>query len=115
MNTFRLGSNMAGSPSSTNDERAVRFSSRARRSSAIPCHPMRDALAPRHAFNSILEQVRIQFGRKHRNARGKAVGRLEQIISKDSSKRQYVRRRRKRHRSLEAILNEPESFPRRRR
>jgi hypothetical protein len=104
MNNIQLSGTIAGRPVPIDDGTAIRFYLRAGHPPAAPEFPSGLVDVPCRVFDASPVQREILLGRKHRNVRVEAAGRLEQIVSEGGG-RWNGRNNRQQSRSLEMIVN----------
>lgn len=105
MNNIQLSGTIASRPFPISDGKAIRFYLRARHPPATPGFPPGIVHVPCRVFEASPEQRKILLGRKHRNVRVEAAGRLEQMVSEGSGRRKYGRNNREQFGNLEMIVN----------
>ena len=106
MNNIQLSGTIAHRPSPIYDGTGIRFYLRARHPPASPSLPPSIVHVPCRVFDASPEQRKILLGRKHKNVRVEAAGRLEQIISKGGGSRKNGRNNRRQYSNLEMIVNQ---------
>ena len=105
MNNIQLSGTIAGRPSLIYDGTAIRFYLRAGHPSAAPDFSPGTVHVPCRVFDASPEQRKILLGRKRRNVRVEAAGRLEQIVSEGGGRWKNGRNNR-RQENLEMIVSQ---------
>lgn len=113
MNNIRLRGTSADRPSPIDDGTGIHFSLKARHPSSTPVHPLGITHVLSRALNGFRDQNKIRLGRKNRSVRDEAAGRLEQMVAKGGGRPKYARNNRRKHRTLEMIVNQRRLPPRR--
>lgn len=106
MNNIQLSGTIAHRPSPIYEGAGIRFSLRARYPPTIPGLPPSVVDVPCRVFDASPEQRKILLGRKHRNVRAEATGRLEQIVSEDGDRRKNGCNNKRQYSNLEMIVNQ---------
>jgi hypothetical protein len=106
MNNIQLCGTVAGRPAPIYDGTAIRFYLRARYPPAAPDFPSGIVEVPCRVFDVSPEQREILLGRKRRNVRVEAAGRLERIVSEGGDRWKNGRNNRQQDSSLEMIVNQ---------
>ena len=105
MNNIQLSGTIAGRPALIYDGTAIRFYLRAGHPSAAPDFSPGIVHVPCRVFDASPEQRKILLGRKRRNVRVEAAGRLERIVS-GGGRWKNVRNNRRQDNNLEMIVNQ---------
>ncbi len=106
MNHVQLSGAIAGRPALIYDGTAIRFYLRAGHLPSARAFSSGIVDVPCRVFDASPEQRKILLGRKHRNVRVEAAGRLEQIVSEGGGRWKNGRNNRQRDSSLEMIVNQ---------
>jgi len=106
MNHVLLSGTIAGRPRPMDDGTAIRFYLRAGHLPSAPDFPSGIVDVPCRVFDVSPEQREILLGRKHRNVRVEAAGRLEQIVADSGSRWNGSRNDRQHGRTLEMIIGQ---------
>ena len=105
MNNIQLSGTIAGRLALIYDGTAIRFYLRAGHPSAAPDFSPGIVHVPCRVFDASPEQRKILLGRKRRNVRVEAAGRLERIVS-GCGRWKNVRNNRRQDNNLEMIVNQ---------
>ena len=105
MNNIQLSGTIAGRPALIYDGTAIRFYLRAGHPSSAPDFSPGIVHVPCRVFDASPEQRKILLGRKRRNVRVEAAGRLERIVS-EGGRWKNVRNNRRQDSNLEMIVNQ---------
>ena len=105
MNNIQLSGTIAGRPALIYDGTAIRFYLRAGHPSSAPDFSPGIVHVPCRVFDAAPEQRKILLGRKRRNVRVEAAGRLEQIVSEGGGRWKNGRNNR-RQENLEMIVSQ---------
>ena len=105
MNNIQLSGTIAGRPALIYDGTAIRFYLRAGHPSAAPDFSPGIVHVPCRVFDASPEQRKILLGRKRRNVRVEAAGRLERIVSEGGGRWKNGRNNR-RQENLEMIVTQ---------
>lgn len=105
MNNIQLSGTIADRPSPIYDGTGIRFYLRSRHPPVTPGLPPGIVHVPCRVFDASPEQRKILLGRKHRNVRVEAAGRLEQIVADGAGRRKNGRDNRQQDSNLEMIVN----------
>ncbi len=105
MNNIQLSGTIADRPARYGGA-AIRFYLRARHPPVAQGLPLGIAQVPVRPFEASPAQREILLGRKHRNVRVEAAGRLEQIVSEGGGKWKNGRNNRQQDRNLEMIVSQ---------
>ena len=106
MNNIQLSGTIADKPSLIYDGTAIRFYLRAGHPPAAPGLPPSIVHVPCRVFDASPEQRKILLGRKRRNVRVEAAGRLERIVSKGGGRWKNSLNNRSQDSNLEMIVNQ---------
>ena len=105
MNNIQLSGTIAGRPALIYDGTAIRFYLRAGHPSAAPDFSPGIVHVPCRVFDASPEQRKILLGRKRRNVRVEAAGRLERIVSEGGGRWKNSLNNRSQDSKLEMIVN----------
>ena len=108
MNNIQLSGTIANRPVPVYDGTGIRFYVRARYPPAIPGLPPSIVDVPCRIFDPSPDQRKTLLGKKRRNVRVEAAGRLEQIISEGRDRRRNGHSNRRQYSNLEIIVDQRE-------